>query len=137
MGADLYISIESRYPRSPGRDPKVWVPLFEGRSTALARWPLVDEFGTAEQAEGPGALAAGYLTYEQKRDREVHEDCPWHRQEPYWVRLLTGAQFTAIVFGRPAAAERGPVGAELAALAIAVNSLMAWGDVQVWCWCSP
>ena len=133
MGSDLYISIDVR---PAGR--KTWSSLWDGPSTFLARGPVVDAFGTSEHA---GDTARGYLTGAQIKERGEHPECPWRLDEPYWVRLIPGPEFCAIIRERRWAPLQDGDWAhlqcrpELRGFAALVESLISEGlEVVVWCW---
>src|SRR5580692_10697495 len=137
MGSDLYVSIEVRNSVGDG-----WTSLFEGPSCALGGWTIADAFGAAKKSDrGDGV---GYLTSGEIRAMQEYPKCPWRIDEPYepyWVRVVDGREFCAIVRerrwrtlqdGDSADLECGP---ELRAYASMVESLLADGrSVRVWCW---
>jgi len=134
MGSHLYISIDVRHPNTPGRDSKYWGSLFDGPSQALARGSVVDAFGGE-----PDLTGDGYLTRDEWMKQAKHPECPWRLDEPYWVRMILGPEFVAII--REKRWQKLQDGndlecrAELRAFAAAVESLLSEGcDVEVYCW---
>lgn len=135
MGSDLYISIETRRPGN------TWGKLFEGPSTDVARGIVVDAFGTTEQAMRPDARSLGYVGRKERDAMSAYAATPWLNADPYWVRLIPGEEFVAIIVekrwqkrqdGDFADKECEP---ELRAFAVVVKNLLVEGlDVQVWCW---
>ncbi len=151
MGADLYISIDRR----GGTDPKVfdqavWRTMFDGRSQALARGIIVEAFGTCgatpeereeNSPQNPVNHAEGYLTFPEWSHMQVHPECAWRLDEPYWVRRVDGREFVAIVReARWKTLEEGAFAdqeadVDLKAFAAMVESLLTAGcEVRVWCW---
>ncbi len=91
MGSDLYISIDRQYPHG------YWSSVFDGPSCALARWPIVDAFGDGPRESWEDPDPREYIDPAEWRETAKHPECPWHRDEPYWVRLIEGAEFVAII----------------------------------------
>jgi len=156
MGSDLYAAVNVTHPNERGHDPKHWCDFIKG-TWCLGRHIIVDAFGSMhdepwsmyhevngrmEKRSVDELRVLGYLTNEEIRDAQgLEDDCPWWKDEPYWVRKLAGPEFVAIVrekrwqklqHGDFATVE---CGAELRALAAAVESLLSEGlGVRVWCW---
>ena len=139
MGSDLYISINVQHDDGGHRDPKVWSSLWEGPSDGLARGVIVDAFGDCDDRECDPR--PGYLSGAEVQRMQEHPECPWRLDEPYWVRLLDGQEFVAIVQERRwqslqdgdfSDLECGP---ELRGFAAMMAELLAEGvRVRVWCW---
>src|SRR5271154_3604544 len=89
MGSNLHISIDRQFPNG------YWAHLFNGRAV-IDRGPVVDAFGDCDP-EAPIRSAAGYLTHEQWVEEAKQCECPWYLDEPYWVRLVDGAEFASII----------------------------------------
>jgi hypothetical protein len=139
MGSDLYISIERQWPNGH------WSHLFEGPSDGLDRGIVVNAFG-----EGPrekweiqeiGEDPRTYVPPERWLAMRDHPECPWHLDEPYWVRLIDGKEFVDIIREkRWQKLQDGDFGdlecsPELRAYAALVESLLSEGvPVQVWAW---
>jgi hypothetical protein len=99
---------------------------------------VVDAFGslTDEVASKPG-----YLSTAKFKEMQKHPECPWHLDEPYWVRMIPGEEFVDIVNmkrwqqlqdGDFADTECSP---ELCAVAALVARLLSADvRVRVWCW---
>lgn len=122
MGSHLYVDIVVQQPGGS------WHEIFTGRSTFLAKGPVVEHFGSLDPDE-PSYSGEGYLTHDQIVERQQHEECPWRLQEPYWVRQVSGASFLF---------DSNRIGTEtcyeLRAFAAMVASLIADGfEVHVWC----
>jgi hypothetical protein len=143
MGSDLYVSVERRYGEH-------WCSLWDGPSSALERGIVVDAFGepydeNTGRRVGSDVVSdrkkAGYLTGAEWRERAEHPECPWHLDEPYWVRCIPGDVFCYIVReklwqklqdGDFHDTECSP---ELRSIAAMVSSLLSEGlGVRVWCW---
>jgi hypothetical protein len=128
MGSDLYASVERQHPNG------YWSAVTEYRTAALARGIVVDAFGDCDPDASMGK-AGGYLT------RAEWVAMPWRLDEPYWVRLVPGEEFVAIVRekrwqhlqdGYYHDKECSP---ELRAVAAMVESFLTEGvPVRVWCW---
>ena len=135
MGSNLYISVERQSIHNNN-----WFDLFDGPSAALDRGIVVDAFGNEDPEESIGR-EPGYLSRERWLEMAKHPECPWRRSEPYWVRLIYGAEFSAIVRekrwqqlqdGDFSDLECSP---QLRAFAALVESMLKDGIcVRVYCW---
>lgn len=134
MGSDLYASVERQHPNG------YWSAVMQYRTCALARGIVVDAFGDCDP-DAPMSRAGGYLTRAEWVDMQDHQECPWLLDEPYWVRLVPGEEFVAIV--REKRWQRLQDGyyhdeecsPDLRAVAAMVDSFLAEGvPVRVWCW---
>jgi len=136
MGSDLYISIERQYPNGN------WFALFDGPSKALDRGIVVDAFGDGPREEWDDREKdeREYVDPAKWREMAKHPECPWHLDEPYWVRCIEGAEFVAIVRekrwqklqdGDFAYRECSP---DLRAFAALVDALLQEVPVRVWAW---
>lgn len=129
MGSDLYLNVE--YQNENGS----WSSMFDGPSRPIDRGIVIYAFGDSD-LEGPG-----YLTRGQWKVIAEHPECPWHLDNPYWVRWLEGQEFVSIVQekrwqklqdGDFADRECSPA---LRAYSALVQSLINEGlKVRVWCW---
>jgi hypothetical protein len=123
MGSDLYVSIEVQF----AGDAR-WRRLWRGTSCPLARGLSIVAFSDCKDAHSPKEA-------EEQRRAKQEEDCPWHDYEPYWVRLMDGREFCAIIREQRWQALYGGRAPELRAYATIVEALLAEGTaVRVWCW---
>jgi hypothetical protein len=156
MGSDLYAAVDVRHPNTANLDPRHFSSFIK-RTWCLGRHIIVDAFGSTldepwsmyhevnghtEKRSVEDLHALGYLTSEEIRGaQELEDDCPWWKDEPYWVRKLAGPEFVAIVREkRWQKLQDGDFSnleccAELRALAACVESLLSDGmDARVWVW---
>lgn len=133
MGSDLYACVERQSATT-----YVWWEV--ARTRDLARGIIVDAFGDCDPTS-EAAKFGGYLTHDEWVQRQEHAECPWRLDEPYWVRLIPGEEFVAIVFERRwQTLQDGDFrdlrcSPELNAVAAMVESLLTDGvPVRVWCW---
>jgi len=137
MGSNLYISIDRKFPNGN------WSELFDGPSRALDRGIVVDAFGDCIRNVWEDPDPREYIDPAEWREMAKHPECPWRLDEPYWVRLIEGAEFVAIVRekrwqklqdGDFSDRECTP---DLRAFAALVESLLKEGiPVRVYAWCS-
>jgi hypothetical protein len=139
VGAHLYAHIEAQFRGISTRDPRVWCSLWEGPSCALGRDSVAGAFGVQDGwDDDEPLLREGYLSPPEVLEHSVHEECPWRLDDPYWVRLVEGEEFSAIVREERWRSTDHPdaeCGPELRAFATLVESLLTMGHgVRVWCW---
>ncbi len=90
MGSDLYLAIDNQYANGH------WSAVIDTHASAVDRGIVVDAFGDTDKETDVGRLP-GYMTHDEWLEMQKHPECPWRLDEPYWVRLLDGAEFVAIV----------------------------------------
>jgi hypothetical protein len=134
MGSDLYACVERQYPNG------YWSTITRHQTCDLARGIVVYAFGDCDH-DAEISKATGYVAPAEVIKMQQHEECPWRLDEPYWVRIISGEEFSAIVRekrwqklqdGDFHDVECSP---ELRAVAAIVDSFLAEKiPVRVYCW---
>lgn len=130
MGSDLYACVEYRAPNG------TWWPITRYQTGPLASGPIVDYFGDCDSTT-PVGQRDGHLNHGEWTRMQEHEECPWRRAEPYWVRLIPGEEFARTVRNELWKAEYPTqhAGPHLRAVGAMVESYIKDGvGVRVWCW---
>jgi hypothetical protein len=135
MGSDLYAQVEMQHPGGG------WSELMQYQTCSLGRGSVVKPFGDSTYLrDEEETKSEGYLTQDEIIERQQHEECPWRLDEPYWVRAVSGEEFSAIIREKRWKQYRYGEGIneclpELRAVAAMVESLLRDGfPVRVWCW---